>query len=224
MLLSSLHRRILAWLIAGSMLLALPALAADEGQPTPGSSISDEGPDASPRLDVTTSIRATKPLPRVAPQLRTTSGIPGDKGSAFTDGGFGELPAQPTALEQLKLERARMAVEAARASGVLFQFRRPEPTLPMSSLSPEQRAFEKMRALEAMGREPRVPAGDPIAAPGALALPLQLRGPQELNELEQRKLDASLRGLDFVVPPVAAKPEKPRPTIDAGRKDGKEDR
>lgn len=216
------NRRALACLIAGSLLLALPAVAADADRPTPGSSISDEGPDASPRPDVTTMRAVPKPLPKVAPRVRVLGGPAEDKGSTFTDAAFGEPHAVPNAFEQIKLERARLAIEAARASGALYRFQR--PALPFMLQTPEELAFQKMRDLEAMERQTRIPAGDPIAVPGAPALPVQLRGSQELNELELRKLEAIRSGREFVVPPAEAKPEKPRPTIDAGRKDGKEDR
>lgn len=215
------HRFGLAFLIASSALLAFPAVAADDA-PSPGASISDEGPDASPRLDVATVRNVPRPLPKLAPRLRVLSIDAGDKGSTFTDGAFDEPPAAPNAFERIKLERARMAIEAARASGVLFRFQR--PALPFMPLSEEERTLQKMRDLEAMGRRVRVPAGDPIASPGAPAMSRQLRGPQGLSELEQRKLDAFRNGVELVIPPVEAKAEKPRPMIDAGRKDGKEDR
>jgi len=218
----SLHRQILTWVVAASFLLAFPALAADDA-PTPGPAVSDEGPDAAPRLDVSTATSIQKPLPTVAPVLRRMEGIAGDKGSMFTDRGFGLPSAGPTALERMKLERARMAIEAARTSGLLFSVRKPEFEAPFSQ---EEREIAKMRALEAMAHQKRVPGGDPIALPGAPARALQLRGPDGLTDFERRKLDAIRSGLEFteVVSRREAPKEAARPTIDEGRKDGKEDR
>lgn len=216
------YGQIFTWVIAGALLLASPAWAGDDGQPSPGPTVSDEGPDASPRLDVVTATPVQKPMPRVAPVLRRLDGIPGDKGSMFTDRGFGMPAATPTAVEHLKLERARMAIEAARASGVLFSVRRPEVVVPFSQA---QRDLEKMHALEAMTRQSRIPAGDPILLPGATAKPLQLYGPAGLTELERRKLEALRNGTEFTEGPARkAEPKEARPVIDEGRKDGKEGR
>jgi hypothetical protein len=76
-----------------------------------------------------------------------------------------------------------------------------------------------------MGRETRVPAGDPILLPGAQARPLQLRGPEGLSEFELRKLEAFRKGVELANPTARqVKAEEARPRIDEGRKDGKEGR
>jgi hypothetical protein len=206
--------------LAGALLCALPTLAAEQKAPTPAPVVTDHGPDASDGTVPAVS-SARKPLPRVPLVLRTVPTPPaGDKGSQYTDGGVGEAMTAPTEHERMKLDRARQAVEASRAAGLLLGASRPVTRL---ALSPAEMEEEKFRAMERWKTTPRTTAHHPSAGVGDGMQSVQLQGPQELSVLERQKLDAFLRGETFVAPPAApAKPSVEPSKVDAGRKPTKE--
>lgn len=212
-------RRLLL-LSAGSLLCLAATAGAEQAAPTPGGSTSDGKPDASVGAIPAVS-SAQKPTSRGPIALRTLQAPPaGDRGSSFTDGAFGEAASAPTEHERLKLDRARQAVEAARAQGVSLMPGRPAAPLALPSAAIEA---EKFRAMEQWRVAPRAISHHPSAGVGDALAPVQLRGPEGLSELERKKLDALMRGEMFVEPaPPPAKPRVEPAKVDAGRKDRKE--
>jgi hypothetical protein len=200
--------------VAAVLATAGPTRAADPA-PTPAPVVRDKGPDASDGS-----------IPKVSPVLRAPRAIvhgqrpvatapPGDKGSTLTDEGLGEAMAKPNELEQMKLDRARQAVEASRAAGILFNMSAPTPRIALSKADLEE---EKVRALERLKTAPRTKVHHPDAGVGDLAHPRQESGSGELSALERQKLEAFLRGETFIgPPPPPAKPRAAAPKVDAGR-------
>ncbi|HEY6509522.1 MAG TPA: hypothetical protein VIY56_15985 [Vicinamibacterales bacterium] len=218
---ASLLRRCLLLIPAGSLFCLVASAGAEQPAPTPGRSTSEGKPDASVSPIPAVSPVA-KPAPRAPKALRTLQVLPaGDRGSSFTDDGFGEAAAPPTEHERMKLDRARQAVEAARAMGLLQMVARPAAPLALPSAALEA---EKFRAMEQWRTAPRAISNHPGAGVGDALAPVQLRGPEGLNAIERQKLDALMRGETFVepAPPPPAKPRVEPAKVDAGRKDRKE--
>jgi len=128
---------------------------------------------------------------------------PADKGSEFTDAGFGLPEAGPNAIERAKLEVARQALEAARAAGTLFLL--PRPTEPLDLAADRERA-EALK-LELRARPPAKLAPFLEAGVGPFKA-LQKAGRPGLTPLEQAKLEAFLRGEAFAAP-LVTEPAKP---------------
>ena len=204
--------------MAAVLATAGPTRAADPA-PTPSPVVRDKGPDASDG-----SIPKVSPTPR-APRA-IVHGVrpvpmapPGDKGSTLTDEGLGEAMGTPNELERMKLDRARQAVEASRAAGILFNMSAPTPRMALSKADLEE---EKFRALERLKTTPRTKVHHPDAGVAEVR-PRQESGSGELSALERQKLEAFLRGETFAgPPPPPAKPRAEAPKIDAGRRTGKE--
>lgn len=207
-------------LSTGLLLCFVSAAGAEQPAPTPVPPTSDRKPDASVGAIPAVS-RSQLPMPRSPLALRSLPNPPaGDRGSTFTDGGAGAPAAAPTELERMKLDHARQAVEAARASGVLQMTARPVAPLALPSAALEA---EKLRAMEEWRIAPRAISQHPGAGVGDALAPVQLRGPEGLNAIERQKHDALMRGETFVEP--ALPPARPRvepARVDAGRKVRKE--
>jgi len=106
---------------------------------------------------------------------------PNDKGSTWTDASdAGSAPAEPNPLELLKLEMARRAVEASRASGTLWV------VFPGAALRPATPDVEakKLELRNAAPADP--PRPDPSAAVGPL-VPVQIPGAPGLTPGEKAK-------------------------------------
>lgn len=207
-------------LSAGSLLGLVAVAGAEQAAPTPGPAVSDRKPDASEGAIPAVS-PSQKPLPRAPLALRWLPTPPaGDRGSTFTDGGAGEAAAAPTDHERMKLDRARQAIEAARAMGLLQM---PGRTVAPIALPSAALEAEKFRAMEQWRLAPRTTSQHPGAGVGDGLSPVQLRGPDGLNAIERQKLDALRRGETFVEPaPPPAKPRVEPAKVDTGRKDRKE--
>jgi hypothetical protein len=104
-----------------------------------------------------------------------------DKGSILTDLGVGLAPAAPNALEQIKLEMARRAIEASQAAGTLLV----DPPLAVETGVGAE--IEKSDAVLETPANP--PTSDPAACVGDFPS-LQLPGPGELSPAELGKLQA----------------------------------
>jgi len=102
-----------------------------------------------------------------------------DKGSILTDLGMRLAPARPNALESVKLEMAREAIEASRAAGTL-----PVDLAPAAEALPSS----ELRKTDATAVIPATPPKpDPPACVGDIP-PLQLPGPGDLAPAELEKL------------------------------------
>ncbi len=105
------------------------------------------------------------------------------RGGVMTDAGLG-MPVRPaTALETLKLDMARAAVEASRAAGTLYVMQLPDDTIPATE---DELARMKMQQLEARRSIPSAP--DPVAGIGENLTPVQEVGPAGLSAGEEAKL------------------------------------
>jgi hypothetical protein len=198
----------LVWLMllsgASSALAGTPETAREPAESVPGS------PEA-----IQESTESIKAPPTMLPVdespvryliLREISSeIPGDKGSLFTDGGEGLLPTGPTSLEQAKLDMARAAVEAARASGNIFL--RPAADTGTLSIPPD---VEKAKLERVQTTTPPLLPPDPAAGSGVPISPLQENGPVGLTAQEQAKIDGT------IPPPAAGGTDVPPESKNAG--------
>jgi hypothetical protein len=201
--------------------MASAAMGAErEGAPRPSPS-GVEGPAVSdaPRLS---DIPPLAKVPRLSGTLllrMLAPREPGDKGSEFTDAGFGLPDAPPNAIERAKLEVARQALEAARAAGTLFLLPRRTERFDL----PADRERAEALKLQLLARRPAKLAPFLEAGVGPFK-PLHKAGKPGLTPLEQAKLEAFLRGETFAAPP-ATEPAKPEAIRDrATQPDGKEER
>lgn len=105
------------------------------------------------------------------------------RGGVYTNGNRGLPLPEPNAIERLKLEMARAAVEASRAAGTLEMTALPEDTLPATL---EELQQMKQQALEAHVSVP-LPE-DPIAGVGEDLPSVQEIGARGLTPYEEAKL------------------------------------
>jgi hypothetical protein len=115
------------------------------------------------------------------------SRLPGDRGSSGSDGRLGLPPAEPNALERVKLEMARQAVSAAR----MFESQETSGRTDSCTPAPKALAAEKLRRLAAT--PPAVLPPDAAAGVGRDLPSRQESGAVGLTRPEAAKLQA-LRG------------------------------
>lgn len=183
----------------GLAILAAGAAHADVTPPTivlPGpSDTADESAfaqDPGIPLLTTDGAQAEAMIVRDAPILD-----PRDKGSQYTDGAYAAPRTELTTGEQAKLQMARAAVEASRANGTL-PMRLPEELGP--ALTEEEITQIKNRQL--VEQRPAEIVSDPAAGVGPDMPAVQIIGAEELNAIEQAKLDGT---------PLPAGPVNPAP-------------
>ncbi len=166
--------------------VALPALAAgdapDRGQPAPAPAQGAEAIQAPAG-----PLPAAVDLPYGPLQLFTLSPVePLDRGSDFTDAGFGTAAGAPNALELTKLDMALAAIEASRAAGTLYAV---GPQAPAPA-SPEDQRAAKLDLLRTRTQPAMPETAGPSGVGGGLE-PLQLMGPAEPTAEELAKLEQS---------------------------------
>jgi hypothetical protein len=176
----------LCLLTLAGLSLATPAAGAgdapDRGQPAPATAQGAEAIQAP-----AAPLPAAPDLPYGPLQLFTLSPVePLDRGSDFTDAGFGSAAGAPTALELAKLDMARAAIEASRAAGTL------NAVGPQAAafVSPEDQRAAKMDLLRTHTQPAMPETAGPAGVGGGLE-PLQLLGPSEPTAEELAKLEQS---------------------------------